>query len=82
MPVPETIRLALFWTAALAFAIAQAGLVLVQLRGSGARPDAGTGAAERARVGRAVELLMVLAPAALLALLLVNAWHTASGAFP
>jgi hypothetical protein len=68
--LPETLRVALFWMAAAAFAVAQVGLLVVTLR------PAAPGAEPRlpGRFGRGAELAMLLLPAVGLALLLLLSW--------
>jgi hypothetical protein len=67
MPLPDPIRQALFWSAVVAFALAQLALIVTMLR------EQRTPAATRNRLGfgRGPELLMAAVPAALTTLLLV-----------
>jgi hypothetical protein len=68
--LPDTLRHALFWVAAAAFAVAQVGLLVATLR-------VAPGAAQprvRGRFGLGAEVAMLLIPAVGLALLLLLSW--------
>ena len=74
MPLPESLRLVLFWVAVLAFAVAQAALVAGHLRRRSPVEDAVGGA----RSTRGAELAMLLAPGAFLAFLFALVWRDVS----
>ncbi len=71
MHLSDLLRHAIFWIAACAFVVAQAGLLIVTLR----RRTGGAAPAMRPRFGRAVEVAMLLLPALGLALLLLLVWR-------
>jgi hypothetical protein len=76
VPLPDSLREGLFWTAAAAFAVAQVGLLVVSVRR--APPDAFL----KSRFGRDAELAMLLLPAIGLAFLLLFAWPAIRAASP